>query len=506
MLKYFRMPHLRQLTLSINRQKLTNKGKSFSVSPVGLVCLFVILLLVTVNFIFYSSGAISELQHLEYMKIILVLESVLLAYIFTIVPEGILNPYNLFLFNFVLFLVSRAAIDLIGLGDFGEDATFSVASFSIATQLETLFQLITSLFGFLLGFLLAFRLDHRSMSYVSENATSLIIRNQRLFFAISIGLFFVVIAFKYEVLMFVMTEGYIALQSGEFGSKPFSVFLAEGFFWFFSLSLLSISNSKGIKRGCLVFIMAILLVDLASGYRGKSMALILILLWFAEFRGAIKFSIPKLGIGIFTLIWVMILINEVRAGRDMFRFDSDLYILVFSIFFWVQGFSVHVISYSNAYINELSADFSVSNLFAIITMQLDKLGNALFGSKVMDLNYMLDNHGYSNYLLSNAVNSSNFNSGFTMGTSFIAEFNMIGGWVAVLIGTFILGFFFTLAYERFKRSAFGVALILIIYPELIYIPRNTFFLFLNNNLIELFCLALLLGLLWLVKTKKQWSN
>lgn len=470
------------------------------------MCLFVILFLVLVNFILYSSGVISELLHLEYMKVILILESMLLAYIFSIMPKGILNPYNLFLFNFVLFLVSRAAIDLIGLGEFGEDSTFSRASFSITTQIQTLFQLIMSLYGFLLGFLLAFGLDHRPMSNVSKIATSLIIRNQQLLLLVLIGLYFVVIVFKYEALMFVMSEGYTALHSGEFGSKPLGVFLAEGLFWFFSLFLLSISDSKGVKKVCFIFIMTTLLVDLVSGYRGKSIALFLILLWFAEFRGALRVSIPKLAIGIFTLTWLMILINEVRAGRSLIGLELELYVLAFSFFFWVQGFSVHVISYSNVYMNELSTNFGVSNLFAIITMQLDKLGNALFGSKMMDLNYMLDNHGYSNYLISNAVDSSNFNSGFTMGTSFIAELNMIGGWIAVLIGTFILGFFFTLAYERFKSSAFGVALVLIIYPELIYLPRNTFFLFLNNNLIELFCLMLLLGLSLLVKMKKQLSK
>lgn len=482
---------------------LTSEKKVLFIDVKALGCLAFIVLLVTINSVLYFSGNISEFQNLHHLKIILVFQSFLLAYIFTVLPRGILNPYNLFLFNFVLFLISRVVIDLLGLGDFGEDNTYSMKSFDISTQIETLFQLIISLSGFLLGFLLAFRLDSRPMGHVSKRATSLIVRNHWIFVVFSIVTFCIIILFKYEALMFVLGQGYASLQAGEFGTKPLSVFLAEGFFWFFSLSLLAISDRKAIKMACLALILTVLLIDLLSGYRGKSMSLLLVLLWFAEFRGSIKFSIPKLIIGVFALIWLMILINEVRSGRDISRFDSDLYISVFSIFFWLQGFSVHVISYSNTYINELSAQFGISNLFAIITMQLDKLGNSLFGSKVMDLNYMLETHGYSNYLISNAVNSDHFSNGFTMGTSFIAELNMLGGSIVVLLGAFAFGFLFTFSYERFKRSTFGVALILIFYPELIYLPRNTLLLFLNNNLVELFCIFGLLGFLLLIKRQKK---
>lgn len=462
------------------------------------------LFILACNFIFNEIGLLKDAQFLELLKFLVILKTLGIGIYFYSKFETIFNPYNLFIFNFFLFILSRVFMDLLGLGEFGEETTFSNQTFSTETQIKTITQIFLCLNAFFLAFLACYKKNFLKLE--SQNLISaerLFLRNQTLLFFLLCFFFFILLFFKLRVLLFVLSDGYSALQSGNFGSKPIEIFVSEGFFWFISLAFLTLYKKRNIRILALLFILTIVLLDLFSGYRGKSMAFLLMLFWFFENKGVFKASFFKVFLYGFIGILLLVVTNEIRNGRDILDLTVDQYYFVIILFFWLQGFSVHVHTYTNHLENELAGQFGFENLFAIITTQFDKLTNFLLGNRNIDLNYMLENHGYSNYVISNAVNSSNFNNGFTMGTNFIAELNLIGGTMGIYIGTFIFGYFFTFLYEKYKTSSFGFFVILIIFPELIYAPRSTYLLALNNNLIELFLLILIFAMISLFLKKRN---
>lgn len=196
-----------------------------------------ILLLIS-NFIFNEIGVLNDIEYLEVLKILAIFKISGIGIFFLVKFENIFNPYSLLVFNFLLFIFSRILMDLFGLGEFGEDATFSYQSFSVETQIKTITQIFLSLNGFFLAFLICYKDNYLKKG--NQNffiAESLFLRNETLLFFLLCLVFLVLISFKLKVFFFVINDGYSALQSGGFGGKPIEIFISEGFFWFLSSTL-----------------------------------------------------------------------------------------------------------------------------------------------------------------------------------------------------------------------------------------------------------------------------
>ena len=209
-------------------------------------------------------------------------------------------------------------MDLLGLGEFGEERTFSNQSFSTETQIKTITQIFLCLNAFFLAFLVCYKENYLNLE--SQNLISaerLFLRNQTLLFSLLCLFFFILLSFKLQVLLFVLSDGYSALQSGNFGSKSIEIFVSEGFFWFLSLAFLTLSENRNIKLLALLFILIILFLDLFSGYRGKSVAFLLMLFWFFENKGVFKPSFFKVILYGFIGVLLMVVTNEIRNGRTL---------------------------------------------------------------------------------------------------------------------------------------------------------------------------------------------
>ena len=200
-------------------------------SRVALNALLFLMLLSILALIISLTGTQIIQATVDNLKYLVVISCFTCGCVFAALSAGIFNIYNLFLFNFCLFLVSRVFLDLIGFGDFGSDETYSLTTFTLKVQISTLWQIELALLGFLSGFVLAFRGASSQGAALFVTIEKFFNRNSRAIFFITVLAFTVSITFKYSALLFVIREGYGALQSGSFTVKPLPVFIAEGSFW-----------------------------------------------------------------------------------------------------------------------------------------------------------------------------------------------------------------------------------------------------------------------------------
>jgi len=383
------------------------------------------------------------------------------------------EPISLFLFLFFLFLGSKIFLELFfNYGSLGEINFFISYNLSIDTQIRVVINLLISLIGIHMGVLFALKklsFNEDQFSIMSETT------NKQYYFIgiiLSIITFPIVLKYYYDISIYVKNMGYLSYHSGESAPKGVIVFFAEQLFWLGTAFFLASTPSKRKNIFFIVIvIMPLLYFMILTGKRGIVMTTIAVLFWYWFEVYKVKLNLLLLFSLIVTSIIGLVYIQFMRSGSD-FEFESI--ISLFLMFFDSQASSLNTLSYSIEFINkrELST-YGFSNFFADIFTLFDKFYRRIFGMPELSLVEKMKKFGYSGYIITNNVSKDLLYEGSSTGTSYVAELFLLGREFSQFIGSVLLGYFL-IYLNKLKAQRKYLLLILVVLPELIYLPRMSF--------------------------------
>ena len=427
---------------------------------------------------------ISNSTYIDFLKIQIVFVIAINFVAFRILKIPKHHPYFIFTALFVLFLISRIVLDILGLCDIGYSAHFMLYEFSEETQSRTLHNLLLALYAFQFGCLIAFYLTNKRQEKIDYRAISK--TNWLKLGIIIIGVFCALLLVEYyKTADFVRQHGYFALQRSELHVKSYYTYIIEQVAWAgIAVFLAGMPTKKLFKIIMIGFIVPLLLVRIFSGVRGLVMCVSFVFAWYYVQVYKIRVSYRFLVIVALPLMIAFLLyIQSYRVSQSMQI--NQLSPAAFRGFFYSQGFTINTLMFSVEHHLTLVPDFGLKNLFADLYALIDKAFIRFTGQRELSLMEKLRKYGYSGYLLTYRVNPSMFVEGRTMGTSYVAEFFLLGMEKLQLIGGFIFGYLFITFINNLQYKNWGIGVIILLLPEIIYLPRYAVFGFLTNNLIKL---------------------
>lgn len=430
------------------------------------------------------SNLISNSTYVDFLKIQIILVIVLNFVAFRTLKIPKHHPYFIFTALFCLFLISRILLDILGLCDISYSTHFMLYEFSEKTQSRTLHNLLLALYAFQFGCLIAFYLTNKRQKKIDYRAISKI--NWLKFGIIIIVIFCpLLLAEYYKTASFVRQHGYFALQRSELHVKSYYTYIIEQVAWVgIAVFLAGMPTKKLFTIIMIGFIVPLLFVKIFSGVRGLVMCASFVFAWYYVQVYKIRVSYRFLFIIVLPLtIAFLLYIQSYRISQSMQV--TQLSPETFRGFFYSQGFTLNTLMFSVEHHLELVPDFGFKNLFANFYALIDKAFIRLAGQPELSLMEKLDKYGYSGYLLTYHVNPYIFTEGRTMGTSYVTEFFLLGMEKLQLIGGFIFGYLFINFINKLQYKNWGIGVIILLLPEIIYIPRYALFGFLINNSIKL---------------------
>jgi len=416
------------------------------------------------------------------IQIIFVIAIAFVAFRILKIPKH--HPYFIFTALFFLFLISRVVLDILGLCDISYSTHFMLYEFSEKTQSRTLHNLLLALYAFQFGCLIAFYLTNKRQKAIDYRAIS---KTNWLKFGVIIIVVFctLLLAEYYKTVGFIRQHGYYALQRSELHVKSYYTYIIEQVAWVgIAVFLAGMPTKKLFKIIMIGFIGPLLFVKIFSGVRGLVMCVSFVFAWYYVQVYRIRVSYRFLFILALPLMIVFLLyIQSYRVSQSMQinQLSPD----TFRGFFYSQGFTINTLMFSVEHHLELVPDFGFKNLFATLYALIDKAIIRFAGQPELSLMEKLDKYGYSGYLLTYRVNPSMFAQGKTMGTSYVTEFFLLGMEKLQLIGGFIFGYLFITFINTLQYKNWGIGVIILLLPEIIYLPRYALFGFLTNNFIKL---------------------
>lgn len=404
------------------------------------------------------------------------------------------HPYIIFLGTLSLFILSRILLDVLTpYVSFEYTVFLSNYKWSYSVQIRLLQNIIISLIALQIG--ASFALNKLRGIVGEENRIKPEMNWQRLgLLLFYVGLPFLMYQYL-EMAMEIMSKGYLALHKGEivyrnsFLTTLFSRFSLVGFF----IYLAGIPKNKSLYFNLFIFIVFVLVPKLLQGMRGPVMCTLLILFWFVYYINNHPIKIRYLLLFIVSMILVNNFMTFFRLGEEYKRQDQMLV-----RFFYQQGVSLQVLGYSIEHEEEL-AEYRFVNMFANTRVFIDDV-IARFSGEKRDLTPkdIKEEYGYLGYWVTDIVNPDMFKQGFSNGGSYLAEYYLIGRELGQFIGSFFIGFFTIIFVERGRRNRFGLLLLFFFLPSWIFVPRDSTFDFITDNISNaLFAFAsiLLMGLL-----------
>lgn len=287
------------------------------------------------------------------------------------------------------------------------------------------------------------------------------IKNPKQFSLYFLCLFILLLPFdiykRVSYLSYIMSHGgYIAIytNNGEHlesvGSivRGISLISTLCFYFFF----LSSNNKKLVLWITLLIFFPLSLIDLAIGLRGKFFVFWVVFILFYKFKFGGKFSIKNLVISSLLISFVSVMIAFYREERDVV-IDNPL-----GLFFKSQGVSFHV----TALISDLKYYFEDNALNYVFYPVL----TPFFHSSKFPNGTLLAND------LSIYLNSAAYDNGYATGSTYLAELYLAGGYLGIIIGSFILGK--TLNYIKITKNIFLNTVIFVLALNLVYLPRASF--------------------------------
>lgn len=171
---------------------------------------------------------------------------------------------------------------------------------------------------------------------------------------------------------------------------------------------------------------------------------------------------------------IIIMLNTVSYLRMGDRVEQKSLFDSMMEFFYTQSVSVNLIGYAQViefpegkvYSLGRITDFLINNavtqmIFTMPKYEAQSIESALYGNSFADT-------------VSHSLNADRYLSGWGYGSSYIAELFKDGGYLGVIIGSFILGIILALIIRLFSYSILGAWICLFAARILLYAPRDTY--------------------------------
>jgi oligosaccharide repeat unit polymerase len=398
---------------------------------------------------------------------------------------GCFSPLVLFLVCFGIFLLSRNILDLFGVCHISDNDFFQYVPFKPSTICQ-IFLVYCITFH---AFYWAIELGGKQLS------GSLGESEERIVTGLIFFIFFLsATANIYQILLkarFYQKYGYLGfyLNYSDFLSmRPLFVRVFDSMFYLCTFFLL-LSNrvDKRVKR--LIFFFAVFceLIELISGDRGRVFSYFLVTMLLYNNK------IGKIRVILIAIIGFTIIISSQFVVS--YRFNEKISFKpldVFTSFLYQQGVSQNVLGMvveNKGYLNNVS-DCGLEYLFAPVIDEMNQ-----------HLKYLpqSEERAYESYHLSQKLSffmdSNRYLNGFGLGSSYLAELLLSGGFFGVFFGNVILVILLNRLFVLTSRSIFLGTMLFTFLPGLLLAPRASFIVFPFQDIIFILVIWVINGYL-----------
>jgi len=389
------------------------------------------------------------------------------------------HPYLIFTGIFGLYLVSRIFFDILGLVDFGATSQFAFYTFSEDVKLRLLINVAIALWALQLGFMLFFKPD-RPVHLKSRRTWE------------RIGLYLFYIGMPFLVYRYVMVGldvaqlGYSARISGDLVYRNtllvsvMSRLSLAGFFIF----LASVPQTKNFKWHLIIFL-AVMSLQLLEGGRYHTFCLYLTIFSYVFYTRNVK---HRLWMYVFLVASLLFL----GAGIGVLRSNSEgLEAKPLYKFVYEQGFGLQILGHTIEYHDEIT--YKPKHLFTHAHYYADLILNRIVDKEVpTDKMQRMEKYGNLEFCLTYKVNKKAMLGGWDMAVSYMAEAFMLGKEFMVLVLSALIGLIFFLIGQRHRWQGLSLLFIVMFLPSWIFIPRDSLFDFITDNISNTFFVLLIL--------------
>lgn len=390
--------------------------------------------------------------------------------------SGTFNLYVLFLYMLCVFIYSRIFLEIYGLFNWTWADKYNDFIFPINVQFQILILLTFSLLFMHLGCLMGRKyLSYRKINFEYSRYLDKI---STFLFLFSVPGTFIKYLIQFKA---VLEHGYLAVYDGTIANLKYPIW-TTGAISIFEFSYCLFLASKPSKKKFFIIssiFFALRIADVLKGGRSKLFLPIIFLLWYyySFYSEQQKQKIGKLLLISIVCIILSQVLLEFRRGDVDTGYDSDLFMMFFS----QQGVSLlvfaYMIFYKSTFVNTglpyILYPLSLTSTFEGQSMEFVEQTNSL-GHR---LTYFLAPDAYL--------------GGEGVGSSFLGEF-----WDLGLIGFLLMSFLAGYIIRYFEKSVRNTRVIMflafILVPNIVYMPRASFFPSLINILIFLFFYSLIL--------------
>jgi len=368
----------------------------------------------------------TSISFLQIILLIVFLEGIVLS-----INDDFLNFYQVYLFTFFLFLLSRVFLDIIGIGDFRILNLFQQAYLSERDSVVLLKTLIVYLLGNTAGWM-TFRI-------LSKNSDSLLYFSNEPKFAFNDIIYnlFYLFTSLYFIKVFYMVRialeyGYIsAVFGGIIANYQYPLFLrgvgsiSE---WLFILNLFYNRDEKRFKKVSMFYLFTLFFRSF-TGQRGGPMLFLLVVIWiYNNYYHKIKIRTASI-----CALVVVVFSNLIYIVRSSNSYTSSIFNMKILDFFVDQGISITVVgnTIKNLSLFNNKKPFFLGYFYDFF----DFSTGGEITDKIVNKSYLGDHLTYM-------IAPHRFIDGYGTGTSQVAEFyELVNGNLFLL---FFTGFAFLL--------------------------------------------------------------
>lgn len=394
--------------------------------------------------------------------------------------SGMISIYSIFLILSFTFNYSRIFLDLFTSYNIKYTDLFS----RIILSMDTLNNLMLLIINFLLFSLLAFLIFYKQKPIRLKTNKLFINLGKRGIIFLFIPLIFIYL----NELQYVWKHGYISLFNGDLAkhSSILSVILPRLIFFSFLLFLAGIPEKKVFLKYSYIYLI-ILFMDALKGQRGEFLVTVIFILWYYHTIYNIKFNIKKsffIFIGILLFSQLLLLI---RSNMEVNLLDIPYE------FFRLNGISINV----TAYLIEGGEDLESKGIPYLFSPIYDYFYRIFVDRDIFYASPSVELLSVSNNLSRHTmyyINSTAYFNGNGTGSSYLAEiYDFAGIWIGGIVMFLITAIVLTIE-NKLKNNRFILFIAPIILIHYIYMPRSSFFKFID----ELFLLLIIYSILMIL--------
>lgn len=421
----------------------------------------------------FITGCILFSPSVAFLKVFVLIVFIWNVFSYVVCANKSFDLYLVFLVVFFVFLLGRVFLDILGQNNFAQTIWFTDYVFNIDTQFKILQLLIVSLLFMQFAALLVLLLYYKREELPKESSW----KYKRIIKKIGLYLFYFAlipyIISIFQQIIFVLNYGYVNLFSSStlIVNNPLLQLSDDILKFGIYLFLACYPTKKEIKVPLIIYFI-LLGITLFIGRRGVVFTEILCLIVYFSFRKDINLKFKTLIFSGITIITLSLLVGLYRSDSRFNIMDYNI-VHMLNNFTFEQGGSSNVIGYTIVHEKEIEKDFGYLVDPILYPLKSSFIAN-LFGVKPairgQSIAVIRDRHSLS-HTLSYTVNPKLYLDGNGLGTSFIAEFYIVGGISGVAVMSFAYIFLLLSFVFKYKYTIVGMVLLFYILPNVLFAPR-----------------------------------